>query len=426
MSSSRILGLSCLILAGELIFSLPFHITRYFRPSFLEVFGLSNAALGDIFAGYGVIAMLAYFPGGLIADRFSARKLIAVSLIATAAGGLFLTTIPSEFGVRLLFAYWGLTTILLFWAALLRATREWGGRKTQGLAFGLLDGGRGLVAAVAASVAVLIFSATVGSSGTAMSDAERTIGIQQVIFFYTCMTFTAGVLCWFFVTETTTNETTEQLRENSGDVGLLGVLRSRLVWSQAGIVLAAYCAYKGLDNYGLYAVEVLGMDEVASARLTAMTAYLRPVGAIAAGIVADRVRPSRVITGMFLILVLVYSFAALADTSSLPTQLLLANLFISYLAVFALRGTYFALLEEISMVKQRTGTAIGVVSVVGFTPDVFFFSIGGRLLDNNPGIVGHQHYFLLLAAIACVGLIVSSLLIWQLFGSVKARKLAGN
>ena len=45
---------------------------------------------------------------------------------------------------------------------------------------------------------------------------------------------------------------------------------------------------------------------------------------------------------------------------------------------------------------------------------LFFFSIGGRLLDNNPGVVGHQHYFFFLAGIACVGLIVSCLLIWQL------------
>jgi hypothetical protein len=34
--------------------------------------------LGDLFAVYGVTAMLAYFPAGSPADRFSARKLMAV------------------------------------------------------------------------------------------------------------------------------------------------------------------------------------------------------------------------------------------------------------------------------------------------------------------------------------------------------------
>ena len=135
---------------------------RFFRPTFLEVYGLSNADLGDAFAAYGVVAMLAYFPGGLIADRFSARRLVTVSLLATSLGGLYLLRGPSATGLSLLFAYWGITTILLFWAAIIRATREWGGHGQQGSAFGFLDGGRGLFAAGAASLAVWLFARVVG------------------------------------------------------------------------------------------------------------------------------------------------------------------------------------------------------------------------------------------------------------------------
>ena len=43
------LGLLCIILAGEAVFSLPFHIPRFFRPSVLDAFGISNTALGDAF-----------------------------------------------------------------------------------------------------------------------------------------------------------------------------------------------------------------------------------------------------------------------------------------------------------------------------------------------------------------------------------------
>ena len=85
-AGNRWLYLFCLVFEGELIFSLPFHITRFFRPTFLEVFGFSNAELGDVFAVYGVLALLAYFPGGAIADHFSARKLMSLSLVATAVG----------------------------------------------------------------------------------------------------------------------------------------------------------------------------------------------------------------------------------------------------------------------------------------------------------------------------------------------------
>ena len=55
------------------------------------------------------------------------------------------------------------------------------------------------------------------------------------------------------------------------------------------------------------------------------------------------------------------------------------------------------------MPRSRTGAAVGLVSVVGFTPDMFYAPIAGRLLDRSPGLAGHQHNFLLLAGIAIVG-----------------------
>jgi len=60
----------------------------------LDVFGFTNTQLGDIFAVYGLTAMLSYFPGGALADRFSARFLLTASLFATAAGGLYMAMIP--------------------------------------------------------------------------------------------------------------------------------------------------------------------------------------------------------------------------------------------------------------------------------------------------------------------------------------------
>ncbi len=59
-SMKRIMQMVVLIVAGEMIFSLPFHTTRFFRPTFLDVFGFSNTHLGDMFAVYGITAMLSY------------------------------------------------------------------------------------------------------------------------------------------------------------------------------------------------------------------------------------------------------------------------------------------------------------------------------------------------------------------------------
>ncbi|MFT4564782.1 MAG: nitrate/nitrite transporter NarK [Gammaproteobacteria bacterium] len=405
----RYLTILSLILAGEAIFSLPFHVARFFRASFLDVFEFSNANLGDVFAVYGITAMIAYFPGGAIADRFSARRLLAVSLFCTAAGGLYMATIPSFLGMSLLFGYWGITTILLFWAAMIRGTREWGGDSSQGRAFGILDGGRGLVAAGLASVAVVVFSRILVDGIDIVDPDSRRTALVNVIYFYTGITFLAGIITWLLVPESPSLQRS-QARDSLGKIR--EVLRQPIIWVQAIIVVSAYCGYKGLDNYSLYAVQVLGMSDVRAAEFTASCAYLRPIAAISAGILADRIGAARLMAALFMILILSFGILSFAEPVSGANLLILSNIFISFAGVYALRAVYFALLGETKIPASMTGTAVGLISLVGFTPDIFFASIGGRLLDNAPGITGHHHYFLLLTGIMLIGLIATLILVW--------------
>ena len=57
-------------------------------------------------------------------------------------------------------------------------------------------------------------------------------------------------------------------------------------------------------------------------------------------------------------------------------------------------------------ILARTGAVAGTVSFIGFTPEIFFGPITGRILDANPGAAGHQNYFLFLVGVAVLGLIV--------------------
>ncbi len=397
-----------LVFSGEMIFSLPFHIARFFRPTVLEVFGLSNAELGDVFAIYGLIAMLAYFPGGAIADRFSARKLMVTSLVATAIGGLYLAQIPGGLGLAILFGYWGLTSILLFWAAMIKTTREWGGSHKQGRAFGILDGGRGLVAAGTASMAVWLLSTILPTDLNALTQLHRQHAIQAVIYFYTFMTLFSALLVWWIIPESRNTDSATRIRVF---VDIKNVLRQRVVWLQAIIIVCAYSGYKGLDNYALYARDVLGMNEVESAQFTSIAAYLRPIAAIATGIIVDRFIASRVILIMFIILLASYSVLSFTLPSTYGINLIYATLLVTFVAVYGIRGVYFALIEETKIPSHITGTAVGLVSVIGFTPDIFFASIAGRILDASPGATGHQHYFLMLTLFSVIGILATLMLV---------------
>lgn len=403
---SRWLIIFSLIFAGEMIFSLPFHVARFFRPALLETFSLTNSELGDTFAFYGITAMICYFPGGVVADYFSARRLLTFSLIATAIGGFFFAQIPQGTSLVLLFGYWGITTILLFWAGMIKATREWGGVDKQGRAFGLLDGGRGLAAALMSSIAVVLFANYIQVDNSVEVKASSLDGLQAVIYFYTLMTLIAAIFVWKFIPESDPHEGPKVHPWN----GILHSMGSYQVWLQAVIIICAYSGYKGADNYGLYAVQVLSMDQVDSAAFTSIAAYLRPIGAISAGLIADRFSAGRVIGWCFTLLAILYAFLSFSWPDSILFHLAMFNLLISFLAVFALRGVYFALVQESKIKHYITGTAVGFISLVGYTPDIFFAAISGRILDAAPGVEGFENYFVMLMGISVAGMAASVLL----------------
>ena len=355
--------------------------------------------------------MLAYFPGGLIADRFSTRALLSSSLVFTAAGGLYMATIPGSGQMELLYAYWGVTTILLFWAAMIKSTREWGGELSQGTAFGVLDGGRGFAAASVAAIGASMLAVYLPPDLRLATDEARRAGLRAIILLYSLITGGLGVLTWRFLPASPDASATATSRASLGDA--IAALRRPIVWAQAGIILCAYCGYKGLDNYSLYAVQVLGMNEVDAARMSAYISYLRPVAAIATGVLADRFMTSGMLVLAFGMLVVSFGILSFATSSAHWLAIIYINILVSGFAVFALRGIYFALLQETRIPPSITGTTVGIVSFIGFTPEIFFAPITGRILDATPGIGGLQNYFVFLAAVASLGLGIAALVALQ-------------
>lgn len=395
-----------LIFAGEMVFSLPFHIARFFRPTFLGAFKLTNTELGDIILPYGILGMLSYFPGGFLADRFSARKLMSISLLATAIGGVYMSTIPGITGMSLLFAWWGISTIFLFWSPLIKATRKWGGNLSQGKAFGFLDGGRGLFAALLSSIAVYLLSLAFGENINNIDENTRIKAIKSIIWLYTAATTLAAILCWFFIPDTDTqNSSKKDLFK-----GFLYIVKDNNTWKQALIIVSAYTAYKSLDFYSLYGINLLNMNEVEASSFVSNASYLRAVGAIAAGFLVDKFSGKKIVKIIFTSLILVYLAMTIINPGQETIFLILANLLVSFTSVYALRGVYFTLVQESGIPYKYTGSAVGIISVIGFTPDAFLNSLAGRILDGFPGLMGFKVFFAMLLIFSIAGLIATIML----------------
>jgi len=395
-----------LALASESIFLLPFVITRVFRPTFLAVFNISNFELGSAFSAYGVVAMIAYFFGGPLADRFSPKLLLAGSLALTGLSGFYLATIPSLHMLVGLYVLWGISTILLFWSASMKAVRAVMAY-SLGRAYGGVDAARGLLAALTASASVWLLALFLPDAVETASDYEQRAALSGVINAFSVLILLVAILIWFFLRIDSKGDEESSHPIKWAAVQLLA--KNKLLWLQAVIVLCAYVGYKSTDDFSLLAYDLFGMDEVSASYLATVSFWMRPISALSAGLIADRLGYARTASTSFIIILsgcVLIGSGMLADVSWLIGAMHIA--FVS-LGIYAVRGVYFALFKEAAIPLHLTGTAIGVVSVIGYTPDVFFGPIMGYLLDTYPGETGHQYVFIFVGAFAVTGLLASLL-----------------
>ncbi len=398
--------IALLILSGEAIFLLPFVLPRIFRPTFLDVFDVNNFQLGICFSIYGTVALVSYLLGGLIADRFQPRKLMAVALLLTAIGGVVMSTYPSLRMMNFIYGYWGCTTILLFWAAMIKATREWGGANMQGRAFGFLDGGRGLVGAGMGSVGVFIFSIFLVGSIEDASLEQRKQAFSYVLLFTSILVGLIAVAVWIWLKPNqegvnTKIETSEKLTTTN----IRTVLKIPSVWLLMVIILCGYVGYKITDDFSLYANEVMLYDEIMAAQIGSMLLYIRPVVGISVGVFADRSKSSTWMLVGFIFMLLGSLLFASGIMKAGLVFLFFLSLVATSIGVYAIRSLYFAAMHEGHIPLAVTGTAVGIMSLVGYTPDIFVGPVMGHLLDSSPGELGHRHVFMMLACFSAVGLI---------------------
>lgn len=402
----RAVAMATLILAGEAIFIPPFHPGRYFRTTLLESFGITELQLGEAQAWYGLAAMVCYGLGGPLADRVGPRVLMAASLFATGLGSLYMATIPSLLGLKCLFAFWGASTIFAFWSPLIRTTREVGGDLSQGRAFGILDGGRGLVAWAIAAISAW-------AVGDALTNGATDGAVRTLMVGYMAVTTVVAVVVWFGLPPSIGAGAQREPRATSADVFRL--LREPAIWLMGVVVLTAYCAFKTFDFYGHYSEDIYGLSKAQSATLTAWLTILRAVAAIAAGFLADRWFSSvRTVFASFGVLAATFGLLAVLPTGSPFLLVAVANMAIAWAASCALRGVYFALLAESNIPKPLTGSAAGVVSFLGFTPDIFWPRFAGGLItaarESGDVLAGYQRLWVSLAVLSAVGLVAAALL----------------
>lgn len=396
-TKKRYFILLILCLGATAIYFLPYLRWTYYDP-LREALNLTHTQFGALTSAYGITSMIFYFPGGWLADRFSARKLLTIAFAVTGILGFYFATYPSYTMCLIINLIWGLVATLTFWAALIKATRELASKDEQGKFYGLLEGGRGLTTVIISAVVLALFSKL--GSGVA--------GLTVVIYIYSATCVISAIMTWFLLEDSKAVE-----RNNAVLDDIVKVVKMPAVWLLAVIVLTNYSVYLGSTYLTPYVTEIFGATVAISALIAIVRTYgLQLFGGPVGGFIADKVgSTTKVVTWCYVLMAVTVGIFLVAPGSSSLLYLLVINMIVFGAAVFAMRGIYFASMEEVKIPLALTGSVVGFASMIGFTPDIYMNLLAGHLLDTYPGMTGYKMLFAVMLLFVVVGLIASIFLL---------------
>lgn len=392
----RYFQLAVLTLAAGALYPL-LYLRQNFENTLLQAFRITPDQLGELYSILGVAYVVTYIPSGWLADRVSSRWLVVFSLGAVGLLGLWFATYPDPSMLRWIYLGWGVAGGLTFWSAILRAVKLLATEREQGRFFGILDGGRGLTEAVLASIAVAIFAH--------YASLAPQLALRPVIHMYAYTCLGIGVLAGVILPNdrSPARESGGVRRDSGSAVGdFLMLIRIPEIWLVSLIVLTGYQLLWATFSFSSYIQEHFSASAVLAGELTVIKLWMRPIGAIGGGFLGDRFSNVNVLGGGMFVAAIAW-LAFVLVPASVPIWLLAGCIVALGLMTYSVHGLYWAIIDRCHVPARVTGLAIGIISMVGLSPDVFLPMINSAIANRFPGVLGTQLYFAYIAACCLVG-----------------------
>ena len=405
-NATKWLTLIIVAFAGGLITKLPYLRETYMEP-LQAATGATKTQLGLIMSAYGIVNFICYFPGGILADKFSSKKLIVFSCIGTAAAGLWYWTMPGFIWLVVIHAVFAVTTVFTFWAAMVKSINGLGGPEEQGRLFGFLEGGRGLVGTVAAFGSVAVFS--MASDGVG--------GMKNAILYYSVLLIVAGVCAAIFMKDDKPSAPIEKKKNDLNMKDFMEVAKMPRVWLCG---MLGICNYSALIFHGYvtaYLSAAFGLSDSVVANLSVIRTYfMMMVGAFVAGIIADKLGSRiRFITYAFVGMAVFACVYVIIPTGGAAVPLVVANFVVYGLCLYSIKALYFSTIDEVLVPKRLAGTASGVISLVTYAPEIFLYTVSGNMVDKYEGtatpLAGYHHCFIAMAVLSAIGFVCGFVLL---------------
>ncbi len=386
-----------LLTAGLCIWNIVY-LPSFFYVPFQESFNMTNEEMGTLLTMYGILAVVGYFFGGMVADKFEPKKLMVTSTISTGLLGLYMATFPSYKILLVVYMLFGITAVLLYWSAFVKSIRILGTDDEQGKLFGAFESFYGIISLVLSYAILLAFSSYIEKNGN----------FEYVIISYSMISIIVGIfiLILYKPKKYDNNSLSNNTESKFKFEYVIKALKMPVTWINSIIVLSLFIIISGALYLNPFLNDVYFLPVTYATALGITIKYgFRMIASPIGGAMVDRYKRSSkvlIITSFLLIL----SLIALIILPKEPSYIILAILFVFiFCLLFNMpRSCMYVPVAETNVSVEMLGTVVGIVSTIGYCSDIFIWKLFGRLLDNH-GNDGYTYIFGVLIGCAIIALI---------------------
>ncbi len=413
ISSLHKWALIVLISMGSSIIYAPMYLKGVFYDPLMQALGCSNADLGLMISVYGLTALICYLPSGIVADKFRMRTLATGGFLATAVLVFIYATLPSVGVCLALFVGMGVTSILVWWGTRFKVVRLCCEEDEYASKIGISYSIYGVTGLVIGLINAAIIAAVTAAVGPA-------VGMQAIIIFLGVMITLLGIASYFLIPDFK-GEINKDAKLFSAAEAIEAIKHPGVLWA----CIAYFCVYAVYQG-ATYTTPYLTSCFNADGNLVNVIGLIRTygIGLLAGPIVgwiATKIKsPSKTIAGCFILTigVLVGFLLFPHDPNGV--------MFVSVLVVLFGFTTYGAFsigsspLSEVKIPMRIFGTAAGLLSVIGFLPDVFIHTWYGSMIDAS-GTAAYTEIFTIEMALAAIGIVA----VFMCLRALKKNQAAG-
>lgn len=388
-----------LISMGSSVVYTPMYLKNIFYDPLMQAIGCSNADLGMMVSMYGIAAVVCYLPSGIVADKFRMRTLATVGFVGTAALTFVYAALPSLVVCYIIFLGMGITSILIWWGTRYKVIRLCCEENEYSQKIGISYSIYGLAGLVVGLVNTAIVA----------SFADAVTGVRVMIVFLGAILLIMGVLSYILIPDFK-----GEISQNSGLFDLKDAVEA---FKWPGVVWAAltmffvYSVYQGATYTTPYMTQAFGADDTLVNVIGLIRTY--GIGLLAGPVVgwlATKIKSaSKAMVICFLLSIgLLIGFIIMPTTAGVAVVASMVVLFgFTTYGAFSIGSSP---LSEIKMPMRIFGTATGLLSVIGFMPDMFIHAWYGSMIDAK-GLDAYPQIFGIETALAAIGILCLAMLL---------------